>query len=653
VRGGNRYYYLNSIEGFLIEERDSILGQLVQNHEFSLVEQQRNAWSLQIKYLKEWLGNVQGQIIFEYSIPRMGKRIDCVIISGSGIFVIEFKVGENSFSKGYEQLLDYALDLKNFHKESHHAPIIPILICTEARSKLIEFESYDDGLYKPIFSSGDNLNEIIYSFNGVCRGECVDADKWISSEYYPTPTIIEAAQALYQGHCVEEISRSDAGAYNLTRTSEVISEIVQYSKTHNCKSICFLTGVPGAGKTLAGLNLANRTHNVARSEHAVFLSGNGPLVQVLREALARDEVAQSKRKGVKLKKNGCESKTKVFIQNIHHFRDEGLKKPENVPLERVVVFDEAQRAWDKEQTAKFMKKKKDNDSFDMSEPEFLISYMNRHEGWATVVCLIGGGQEINRGEAGLQEWFNALDRSFSNWSVFVSPNLDEVDQQNGSKKSFEITYKDALHLSVSIRSFRSEKVSDFVKALLESDRENARSLYEEMNESYPIVITRDLEKAKKWIKEKARGSERYGIVASSGGLRLRPEGVNVKAKIDPKHWFLNDSSDVRSSYFLEEVATEFDIQGLELDWAIVAWDADLRFMEKTWDYKNFRGDKWTNVNDFQRRVYLKNAYRVLLTRARQGMVIFVPCGDLNDKTRQPEFYSGTYEYLQSLGLKEI
>ena len=654
----DRAYYFKSISGFITDTENHILGELTSQHEFALEEQQRNAWLFQIRAAKSWLLAVDGHIAFEFSIPRMGKRIDCVIISGAVIFAIEFKVGATAFERhAIDQVMDYALDLKNFHEQSHHRIVVPILVCTAAEEAEAQFTLYDDRVAKPVCSNGNSLATIIDQFSRLTQEGNVDANAWLASVYKPTPTIIEAAQALYRGHRVEEISRSDAGEINLSRTAKAISEIIDNSKKKQQKSICFLTGVPGAGKTLAGLNLANSWHNPEHSEHAVFLSGNGPLVEVLREALARNEVAVAKEAGLKQRKGITLSKTKAFIQNIHHFRDDALATT-TAPIERVVVFDEAQRAWSQKQTASFMKTKKGKSDFNQSEPEFLISVMDRHPDWATIICLIGGGQEINTGEAGLREWFDSIKRSFPDWHVFVSTKLsDQEYMPDEALYSFgelqAVTDSDDLHLAVSIRSFRSEKLAAFIKAVLDCDIQPARALYAEIRNAYPVVVTRDLSTAKKWLIKQARGTERYGIVASSGGIRLKPFGINVKAPIDPKNWFLNDKADIRSSYFLEDVATEFDIQGLEVDWTCVAWDADLRHDDHDWAYKAFRGTAWQSVNDQDARVYLKNAYRVLLTRARQGMVIYVPEGDASDATRQPEYYDKTYEYLRSIGIDDL
>ena len=654
----SRFYYRNTIANFLLNSESLILGELCEHHEFSLEEQQKNSWIKQVNLLKPWLKDTLGEILFEYSIPRMGKRIDCVIISGSTVFAIEFKVGSNAYeSHAINQVTDYALDLKNFHEQSHAIDIVPILICTNAKDQPQAIEFHDDRIAKTLLTNGESLSRIISRTAELSDKDQINADDWVASQYKPTPTIIEAAQALYRGHAVQEISRSDSGAINLSKTAKAISEIIESSKKNNRKSICFLTGVPGAGKTLAGLNLANSWHKEDGSEHAVFISGNGPLVDVLREALVRSEVKTAKENGQKLTRSSTISTLKALIQNIHHFRDDALMH-DNPPIERVVIFDEAQRAWTLKQTSAFMKTKKGKNDFNQSEPEFLIGVMDRHPDWATIICLIGGGQEINTGEAGLIEWFASLNRSFPSWDIHISSKLSDFEYTQGSALYGEDQEKrvhihDDLHLSVSIRSFRSEKVAAFVKAVLDCEFEVARLLYQEVHTTYPIYLTRDIRTAKNWLRQQARGSERYGLVASSGAIRLKPFAINVKNLIDPVNWFLNDENDIRSSYFLEDVATEFDVQGLELDWVCVGWDGDLRYDGSGWGYKAFRGTKWQNVNGKDDKRYLKNTYRVLLTRARQGLVIFVPHGSSEDKTRSVDFYDGTFNYLHSLGIELI
>lgn len=652
-----RSYYSADIYDFVNEDSFSVYGKLCDGHGFSLEEQQKNAWKRQIEILKNALKGLNGRLYFEFLIPRMGKRVDNILILGDKVFVLEFKVGDSLHQKhAIEQVLDYCLDLKNFHEGSHHVKLVPVLISTKAKSvknDIVERSLIFDTLKCNEMDLRDSIDE----YMRMPIGEAIDIHKWETAVYKPTPTIVEAAQALYRGHNVQEISRNDAGAINLSGTTNCINQVIDKAKQSKQKAICFLTGVPGAGKTLAGLNIANERLKADEQEHAVFLSGNGPLVEVLREALTRDEVVTSKRRGVVVTKKEAAIKANAFIQNIHHFRDDNLIS-QNAPTEKVVVFDEAQRAWAKEQVSGFMKRKKGVDNFDMSEPEFLISVMDRHEDWCCIVCLIGGGQEINTGEAGVSEWLMALRSRFKDWAVYYSslivedPNyLAQVDlidwiRSNGTEKG-------ELHLEVSLRSFRSEKLSKFVQSILSLDKNAANSISKEVLPQFPVVLTRSWARAKEWLYAQKRGSEKIGVVASSGGKRLRPIGIDVKNEIDAPIWFLNDKSDVRSSDHLEDVATEFDIQGLEIDWVCLAWDVNFYCKNGQWHFRSFKGTKWNNLNQVDSQSYLLNAYRVLLTRARQGLIIFVPEGDCKDVTRQPDLYNSTYDYLKECGIPEL
>lgn len=654
-----RAYYSNSIQEFLLASEDSILGQLTANHSNRTLEElQINAWRKQIKILKDQLALFEGQIYFEFTIPRMGKRVDNIVIINNAIFIIEFKVGDGGFLKhAVEQTIDYTIDLKNFHEGSHDAELVPVLVVTEAKSSPVVSDhatiiNHQDVARTNQFNLAQTLNEFIDGYK-----TAVDVVRWQSSIYKPTPTIVEAAQALYKGHNVKEITRSDSGAINLSKTNDQINRIIEASKHNRKKSICFVTGVPGAGKTLAGLNIAVQRMNTDEEEHAVFLSGNGPLVDVLREALTRDAVNMSKQKADKLTKKQAAIKANAFIQNIHHFRDDNLKSTK-APIEKVVVFDEAQRAWTKAQASSFMKRKKGIENFNMSEPEFLIEVMNRHYDWCTIVCLIGGGQEINTGEAGLEEWIDSLRNNFSDWDIHYSEQILDSNNYIKSKgvKNWLIEKghsKSELHLAVSVRSFRSEKLSHFIHELLDLNRDIARGVYAQIKTDYPIFITRDIDTAKSWLRDQAKGSERIGLISSSGAKRLRPLGIDVKNTISATSWFLNDSKDIRSSYFLEEVATEFDIQGLEIDWACVAWGGNFHLKDGSWQYLNFKGTKWQVIGQDITKEYLKNTYRVLLTRARQGMIIFVPEGDILDHTRPKSYYDGTWNYLKSVGVQEL
>jgi hypothetical protein len=651
----NISYYESSIAEFCIADRSKILGVLTEQHRFALEHQQRFAWQVEIELMQRYLHGQAGQIYFEFAIPRMGKRADVVILAAGVIFVVEFKVGSNNPDRGaLEQVEDYALDLKNFHKGSHTLPVLPVLVPTElpiesVRGHVIAWAT--DKVAKAVFTTPSDLPRLICEVTRKWIGPEIDCDVWSKSGYHPTPTIVEAAQALYRDHDVSEISRSDAGARNLAETNACINQIIENSKANGFKSICFVTGVPGAGKTLAGLNIATLRAMDHPDENAVFLSGNGPLVDVLREALARD---QSSRDNVS--KQDAHRQVASFIQNIHHFRDDSLRT-DHAPVERVVIFDEAQRAWNRSQTSKFMQQKRGHLGFDMSEPNFLINVMDRHTNWCVVICLIGGGQEINTGEAGLAEWLNVVVTQFPKWKAHISDRIREsvrdAEIDGVIKKSDQFSQSNALHLGVSMRSFRAESLSEFVGHIVENRPDAALQAYEKISHHYPIFITRELSLARSWLKNAARGSERFGLVVSSGGARLRPEGIFVEAKIDAPIWFLNGRDDVRSSYFLEEVGTEFDVQGLELDWTGVCWDADFRYQNGDWQHYKFRGASWQKVNTNERREFHRNAYRVILTRARQGMVIFVPKGDPFDATRPPNYYDGTYLFLTQCGLKPL
>jgi hypothetical protein len=654
-----RSYYQNTIIEFLKEDANSIFGQLAKNHQHDSEDQQKNAWLKQVDLLKTCLRGINGNIYFEFSIPRMGKQVDNILISRSFIFVIEFKVGYNHYTKEAQcQTIDYCLDLRNFHGGSHDKTIIPVLVATKAPDEKNNFQRAIQ-LDSCILCNANNFRDTLISILDMQKEtQGIHIETWENSTYKPTPTIIEAAKALYKGHNVQEISRSDSGAINLSRTAKAINNIIETSKSKKQKSICFLTGVPGAGKTLAGLNIANERLKTDESEHSVFLSGNGPLVDVLREALTRDSVESAKENGIKLSRSNAEREAKAFIQNIHHFRDDNLKT-EKAPIEKVVVFDEAQRAWQKEQVSKFMKTKKGVDDFEMSEPEYLISVMNRHEDWCTIVCLIGGGQEINTGEAGVSEWIESLKQNYSNWIIYYSDKIlsEKTTYLNDTELLSWLQmygYKETdLHLAVSLRSFRSEKVALFVQNILENEPKKASDIFNIIKINYPIFLTRNLNTAKKWLKQVAKGTERIGIVASSGGRRLRADGIDVKNEIEPANWFLNDKNDVRSSYYLEEIATEFDIQGLEIDFTCVAWDINLYYNNNDWNFQTFKGSKWQNINQDAAKKYLLNSYRVLLTRARQGMVIFIPNVDNTDATRPKEFYDNTFDYFKQCGLPEV
>lgn len=644
----NRAYLSLRIQDVVTLSDTELFGRLASHLPFALEPAQRTAWNYQIQHLRELARELADAHVFmEFLIPRMGRRADLILLINGIVFVIEYKLGASQFdSSSLDQVYGYGLDLKHFHETSHGLRIVPILVATHASfNDDLHVQWDDDGLARPLGVNAAGLVQAIHYVCGIWNSPPIDAAVWEAGRYRPTPTIVEAAQALYQGHAVEEISRSEAGAENLTSTAEYVANAIEAAKREKRKIICFITGVPGSGKTLAGLNLATARQRAHSEEHAVFLSGNGPLVDVLREALALDALARARETGKSTSKVQEDRHAAAFIQNIHHFRDDALVS-QDAPVEKVAVFDEAQRAWNAEQTSKFMQQKKGQLGFSMSEPEFLLSVMDRHQEWCAIICLVGNGQEINTGEAGIDEWLSALERSFPHWQAHIPNTLVHSCQLS------EYVSAPALHLATSLRSFRAERLSDFVGHVISGDATAAREV-KSMLSNFPLYITRDLQQARQWLRNKRRGTERTGLLASSNAARLKPHGVFVKAKIEPEKWFLAPNDDVRSSDALEDAATEFDIQGLELDWTCLCWDANYRRVGNQWQALQFKGTRWQTVNDQSRRAYVANAYRVLLTRGRQGMVVFVSEGSNEDETRTPEVYQAIYAFLKDCGFEDL
>ena len=707
-----RCLYHDSLRNFCAADETFVFGKLCENYHGEALTTTRDAWRGELAILKPVLSRFsdrEGQILFEYDIPRLGKRVDAVLLLDGIVFCLEFKVGESRILEAdVDQVLDYALDLKNFHRYSRDAIIVPVLIATHYRasSDVIQMSVYDDRVVNPLVTGAQGVTKIISAVLAQFPNESPIDPNWIISPYAPTPTIIEAARSLYENHSVENITRHEADQVSTDRTISYILQVIHKSRTKRQKSICFVTGVPGAGKTLVGLDVAIKQTYQGRSEPvkdegAVYLSGNGPLVAVLTEALAQDNLERCKKNGEKKKLSDSRREVSKSIQMIHRYRDNMLAKIKNPvengileidpskavkletagygEVEHVAIFDEAQRSWTHKRLAEYLKRggtygnKLKVPNFPLSEAAFLIWSLDQREDWATIVCLVGGGQEINTGEAGIAEWIQAVNEQFPHWQVYISPKLTDVEYAEGKvnellQDNSNVTYADDLHLGVSLRSFRAEKLSAFVHALLSFDA-SASALYREIKDKYPIVLTRDMDKARKWLHDKVRGTERTGVLVTKESARFKPLGVHILPSGDENavHWFLEDKTDTRSSNYLEDAATEIQVQGLELDYTCLLWDADMRFEKGAWHFYRFNGQtKWveqTGSSESKQDLmkYMLNAYRVLLTRARSGMVICVPSGNANqtrsgfweDSTRLPEYYDGTYRYLKSLGIAEL
>lgn len=700
--------YSGQIVAFLKESEDAILGKVFHRENFDSNTRTRDAWIAEIQILKDQLQLIHftsGSIFFEYTIPRVGGRIDCGLIIDGILYIIEFKTGDSNEVLGQykEQLSQYVTDLKKFHFESYNTPLVPILLIENLPRNTIRrtLNEKDKTLFEMSIINKHGLSRVIDETRSIHRkSKNVDLETWIRSPYCPTTDIVEAARKLFAGQTVDDIKRSDSEGENLVRTTNRIMEIIHNSKKKREKALCMITGVPGAGKTLIGLSVATQYKNEEKSDgidtnKSVYLSGNHPLVTVLQEALTRDAVERKKahleeklelisdpterkayKRANKVTKESVKSEVKKFIQMIYLWRKEYLqgiivKNPKSpdaaiiknedwykgeidhfLPYDHVTIFDEAQRTWNAKEHSDFVRKKSDVPDFpDWSEARFLLSCMDRHQDWAVVVCLIGNGQDINHGEAGIGDWIESVSH-FRDWQVYAP---------TGFQKEIDCTYiknlhsEQDLHLSVNLRSLRAEKVSEFVDQLLMPDAISAKKTLSQINEQYEIRITRDFAKAKKWLKSKAKEDERYGVIASSKAQRLKPLAIDISHSqtMNVNAWFLNSRKDVHSSYYMEDIATEFQVQGLEIDWACVAWDGDLIYDNGVWDHRQFKVNGWQKINKDYLQKYHINAYRVILTRARRGMIICIPEGDLEDPTRNPEVYDSTYNYLRSIGIQTI
>ena len=683
---------------------------LTENNEFSSIRRTTmDSWHEEVRTIRKALSEYKeenGFVAFEYTIPRVGGRIDCIIGLRGILFVLEFKTGEEQNADAdKEQLEQYVIDLKNFHFESYDIPIAPIWVVPQAELAPVKVRkpSNKQLLFELATVCDTSIEDCFKQIlsKDISR-EQIDMNNWLYSPYCPTSNIVDAARKLYANNKVEDINRSDAKGEDLIRTTKTLLDLIDKAKANREKYLCLVTGVPGAGKTLIGLSVATKHKEDESSKNkdnrSVYLSGNRPLVMVLQEALARDAYERAeeqikeklgrKPKRTELKEAGItrpeiKSKIKQFIQPVPSWRKEYLKgirvsgsgdhmsliKDANyayrgsgdfyVPYDHVSIYDEAQRAWEANENASYVRKKEAHlkDFPNWSEPRFLISCMDRHEDWAVYICLIGNGQDINHGEAGTVEWIRSI-KCFPNWKTYAPEDIKNEQAVADALDGVNIEYLPGLHLNTDLRSIRAENLAQFVDDLLTFKKENATQLLENLKR-YPICITRDINTAKAWVKEHARENERYGALASSKGQRLKPDALTLlppnSSESEVTHWFLGDNKDVNSSFYMEEVATEFQVQGLELDWALVAWDADMRYdtSSSTWKQYSFRGSKWMNINDEKIRKYQINAYRVILTRARRGMVIYVPKGSPDDHTRSPKFYDGTYQYFKQLGIQEI
>lgn len=660
-------FYIKSFKTFLQADEKAVLSDLaagITSLNFELNEETLNSWKDVITQLRPCLRSIVSKhpqaadwsILLEYVIPMINQRIDCVIIAGDLILVIEFKGGEStSGAQALRQAQEYALNLADFHEESRNRVIVPLALGAFKTLKPLDANNAGKGAIVTHEQLEDTLKSAIKTWGN--KADPLDSARWDKSRYFPVPTIIDAASNIYANHDVKDLANSKAGVENLKETETRIIDAVNEARSNGTKKLIILTGVPGAGKTLAGLNAVQAVQSKleASKEQASFLSGNSPLVEVLQEALKR-----SVRRTGKKNTRSIQSR----IRNMHTFVNETYVDTESrPPAERLVVFDEAQRAW----TAAKNKKKFGRD---ISEPDMVLDIMARHQGWAVIIALVGGGQEIHGGEAGLAAWGDAIIKH-PDWEVLTSPEaLHGGPSVAGSRLfrtevslSLKIKESKDLHLAISKRSIESEVTAAWVNAALKGDVAKAAEL---SSKGLSIWVTRDLASARKWLKSHSDGNRRAGLIASSGADRLRAEGVETPTftflgGIDYKRWFLDDREDHRSSNQLEVALSEFEMQGLEIDVSGLLWGCDLIFQDGkplprrlkgvTWEKISGAGDPQAGADDNSMRTI--NKYRVLLTRFRKAMVIFVPKGEAEDQTRAPEDFDSIYSHLKLCGLKDL
>jgi hypothetical protein len=662
---GGRAWLRASIAEFRRTPVDAKLGQLARAWSATgharLEQTQIHAWRRELDLLDEALATIEAHVpsaaawtvLLEYEIPRRQRRIDAVILSEGMIAVVEFKVATDFTRAGVWQTLDYALDLRDFHAGSRGRPITPLLVATDAPPS-VTTDSVRDGVH---LIGREQLAErllVLLTPHGVGATNPIDPAEWDRAGFSPTPTIIRAAEVLFAGQSIRELSH--AYANNLTDTTDAIGRVIMCSERDRQRTICFVTGVPGAGKTLAGLAAVHDpTVRGGRETVAAFMSGNGPLVRILREALARDGAGHGQTKAAALRK------ARHVIQNVHAFIEEySLTHPDAVPPEHVVVFDEAQRAWD---ASKLTKRHK---TLTRSEPELVLDAMTRPPGWCNIVALIGGGQEIHTGEAGLEEWGRALAASPVSWHVVASPDVIHGGAsvahhrlfEGGVPSNVELSTVPAMHLDVSVRSPRAQRMAEWVNSVLDLDDQGAAAAARGF-QGFPVCLTRSLATARQWLRDRSRQELRPGLLAASGNLRLRAYGLEMDPAfhqgVPIERWFLDGPEDVRSSYQLEVALTEFECQGLELDYVGLCWGDDFTVATDggSWTDRRFSGSAWKTITDDRKQRYLMNKYRVLLTRAREGLVIWVPPGDLTDPTRPPAPLDRTARFLARCGAEDL
>jgi hypothetical protein len=661
-------FYRATAEHFVSESEEHILAKLAvayANRGFTRqYSDQTLTWNRDIRSLKESLGECirrldsakKWGVLLEFSIPRKERRIDAVLLILDTVVIVEAKTGDAG-QAARRQIEEYGLLLHYFHKASAERKIVPIVVSQSQDRPVVRLKPREVMPQAPgywvreiVTTSWRDLSEFLLNVADSSTNQ-LSVDGWDESPYYPVPTIIDAALALKSGLSIREVAHSEASEHEIGHVRETIQTYVDDARAAGRHTICFLTGVPGSGKTLVGLSLAHSDEN--RNEAIHFMSGNGPLVKVLQHLFTQESMSKGRRAPQ------ARAEAKTLIENVHVFARYHTEDNQGPPSNHAIIFDEAQRAWNRAQNWKKFRR-------DFSEPEMLLRIMERQDDWAFVVALVGGGQEINDGEAGLEEWGRALMGASRDWTVYASPEVLQGGPSTAGHKLFDIpVWNDKvrtvseLHLRTSNRSLRAEQLAIWVNLVLDGEADRAASL--KVPERFPILLTRNLDQTRSKLDSLAIGQSRFGLVGSSGAMRLRAEGLEPSSTFHAEYpwyyWYLAERGDIRSSYRCEVFATEFEIQGLELDWIGVCWGGDFVWSETDgWQLRTLRHGaqtKWAAIANAEKRVYRRNAYRVLLTRARQGMIIFVPRGGDHDPTNRSKEFDATAGYLLRCGVTAL
>jgi len=643
-------YYKARASDFVDRSIGEILSELALRHAASFSQIYAEGTIAWATYIPELQGQIREfleysdedpQILLEYEIPRLRSRIDCVLLFADRVVVLEFKSGTSSDVRSAKlQALRYRQELKDFHSGSNHLAIIPIVVGPDFGYQALKADWNSSDVVPVASTTINDLTRLLVELCGqATHGQIPDPNEWDDSIYFPVPTIVEAITELFNNQDISEIANSKAGVKELSLAVETIEEAIADARANKRKILCVLTGVPGAGKTLVGLSAVASIQRKYDGEiRSVFLSGNSPLVKVLRESLYR----WIKKTGWKTSgnKKGTRSTAESFVQEMHSFLS-GALKTQKAQGENVLIFDEAQRGWSEQHNRKKAAKNSKDESylaeFNASEAEIVLRIMDRND-WGVVVALVGGGQEIHTGEAGLGAWGDAIAK-FSHWKLITSPKALEGDISVAGTRLFhnqpDIQYeKDCrLHLDVSKRSLESETHAQWTNLLLDGRPEMAKNAI--VATSRPVLITRDLNQMRGWLKRSGTKPYRSGLAVSSGGVRIRAYGIapptyDYMKGVPLENWFLDEEGDIRSSYQLEVAMSEFELQGLELDYVGLCWGGDLIWQDEHWQVRSFGKTAWKNVKPGttnESNIQLTfNKYRVLLTRFRKAMVIFVPPG---------------------------